>query len=426
VARLGPEVEAMTDEIRWFVGFDWATQHHRACLIDAEGEAVAERDVTHDGAGLQELCRWLIERTGAAAEQIAVAIEMPRGPVVEALLERGFRVFSINPKQLDRFRDRFSMSGAKDDSRDAKVLGHCLRTDRRAFRRLTIDDPLVIELREWSRMYEELKQEQNRLANRVRDQLWRYYPQAGELGEPAANWFLDLWEKVPTPTQAARVSEKTIARILKDHRIRRFDAAEVLRILRRPPLTVAPGTVEAATAHIRAVAARLRLVNRQIKQAEARLDELCAAIEAAAEAAPGQICEQRDMAILRSMPGLGRITITTLLAEASEPLRLRDYQVLRALSGQAPVTRRSGKSCIVLRRYACNIRLRNALHHWGRVAIQHDPVSKQRYGELRQRGHGHARALRSIGDRLLYVLCTLLEQQMTFDPNHKTMQSAAA
>jgi transposase len=420
------EVESMTDEVRWFAGIDWASEQHRACLLDAEGERVAERDVAHDGAGLQELCSWLLERTGARAQEIAVAIEAPRGPVVEGLLERGFQVFAINPKQLDRFRDRFSMSGAKDDSRDAEVLGHSLCTDRQAFRRLAIDDPLVLELREWSRIYEELKQEQNRLTNRVRDQLWRYYPQAGELGDPSANWFLDVWEKAPSPAQAARVSEKTIARILKEHRIRRFDAAEVLRILRQPPLAVAPGTVEAASAHIRTVAARLRLVNQQIKEVERRLDELCAAIEAAAETTPGQICEQRDMAILRSMPGLGRIITATLLAEACEPLRLRQYHVLRGLSGQAPVTRRSGKSIIVLRRYACNARLRNALFHWARGAIQHDPVSKRRYAELRQRGHGHARALRTIGDRLLYVLCTLLQRQQLYDPDYNARLQAAA
>ena len=31
------------------------------------------------------------------------------------MVERGFQVYAINPKQLDRFRDRYSMSGAKDD-----------------------------------------------------------------------------------------------------------------------------------------------------------------------------------------------------------------------------------------------------------------------------------------------------------------------
>ena len=231
---------------------------------------------------------------------------------------------------------------------------------------------------------------------------------------------------MPTPARAARVSEKTIARILKNYRIRRLDAAEILRILRRPPLGVAPGTTEAATAHIRTIAARLRLINQQIKEAERRLDELCAAIEAAAESAPGQICEQRDVAILRSCPGLGRINIATLLAEACEPLRRRDYHVLRILSGVAPVTRRSGKSCIVVRRHACDTRLQNAVYHWARVAVQHDPISRQRYAELRRRGHSHARALRGVADRLLYVLCTLLERQVLFDPDYKPSQMAAA
>jgi transposase len=417
----------MSEHIEWFVGLDWAREQHRVCLLDAAGTPVAERDVSHDGAALSELCGWLIEKSGHRPDEIAVAIETPRGPVVEALLERGFQVFALNPKQLDRFRDRFTVAGAKDDSRDALVLGHSLRTDRQAFRLVAVDDPLIIELREWSRLHDELTKERTRLANRVRDQLWRYYPQAGELTDDVAtDWFLDLWQQVPTPAQAARASEKTVARILKNHRIRRIDAATALATLRRPPLAVAPGTTEAATAHIRSLAARLRLINQQIKESERRLDELCGAIESAAEAAPGQICEQRDVAILRSCPGLGRITLATLLAEACEPVRRRDYHILRTLSGSAPVTRRSGKRCIVVRRHACNNRLRNALYHWARAALQHDPISRQRYAALRRRGHSHARALRSLGDRLLYVLCTLLQRQVPFDRNHQTSQPAAA
>ena len=74
---------------------------------------MGERAVAHGGAGIEELCDWLIARTGATPEVIGVAIEMTHGPVVEALLERGFCVYGINPKQLDRFRDRFTVAGAK-------------------------------------------------------------------------------------------------------------------------------------------------------------------------------------------------------------------------------------------------------------------------------------------------------------------------
>ena len=97
----------MAEEIEWFVGIDWASQSHQVCLVDARGECLGERAVAHGGAGIEELCNWLIARTGATPEVIGVAIEMTQGPVVEALLERGFCVYGINPKQLDRFRDRF-------------------------------------------------------------------------------------------------------------------------------------------------------------------------------------------------------------------------------------------------------------------------------------------------------------------------------
>jgi transposase len=418
----------MMEDARWLAGIDWASQKHRVCLLDARGQIVAEQDFAHDGAGLTELCSWLIGKSGVEPGQIAVAIEVPHGPIVETLLERGFAVYAMNPKQVDRFRDRFTVAGAKDDSRDARVLADALRTDRHALRRLAVEDPTIIELREWSRMHEDLQRERTRLTNRVREQLWRYYPQALELAgdDLGAGWFLDLWHQAPTPAKAARIREKTIARILKEHRIRRIDAAKALEILRRKPISVAPGTAEAASAHIRAVASRLRLINQQVKEAEGKLKELCDRFAASSENEPGQSCEQRDVAILRSSPGIGRIVLATLLAEAAEPLRRRDYHALRTLSGQAPVTKRSGKQCHVTRRLARNKRLENALYHWSRVASQHDPTSQRRYAELRSRGHSHGRALRGVGDRLLYVLCTMLERQTLFNPDHKSAPSAMA
>ncbi|MBR0962447.1 IS110 family transposase [Bradyrhizobium japonicum] len=405
----------MIEDVRWFAGIDWATRSHSVCLLDAEGRQVAQHAFDHGGAGLTELRDWLLEKTKAAPGEIAVAIEMPHGPVVEMLLEHGFVVFAINPKQLDRFRDRFTVAGAKDDRRDAHVLGASLRTDRAAFRRLVADDAAMIELREWSRLADELQQERTRLANRLRQQLWRYYPQTTKLTDDVADeWFLALWEKVPTPASAVKASEKAIAAVLRDYRIRRLNAATVLGTLREAPLFVAPGTTEAACAHIRSLAARLHLVNRQIKEAHQNLDRLCAELEGE-EHPSGQSAEQCDVTILRSWPGIGRINLATLLAEAAEPLRRRDYHALRALAGAAPVTRQSGKQRFVIRRLACNRRLQSALHHWSRVAIQHDAASRRRYDALRRKGHGHARALRSVGDRLLFALCTTLKRQIPYD-----------
>jgi transposase len=411
----------MSIRAKWFAGIDWGSQTHQVCLHDAGGSILGEAAFAHGGAGLAEMCDWLTKTAGGEPPEIAVAIEVPHGPVVETLLERGFQVDAVNPKQLDRFRDRFTVAGAKDDRLDAHVLGDALRTDRHCFRQLSPEAPIVIELREWSRMAEELQQERNRLANRVREQLWRYYPQALDVGpDIGADWFLELWALVPTPAEAASVEESRIAGHLKAHRIRRVDAAEVLSLLRREPIVVSPGTIAAATAHITAVAARLKLVNQQLKQAHRRLDELCDAFGGGdgEAASPEPACKPSDVTILRSAPGLGRINLATLLCEAAQALRERNYPALRSLCGAAPVTRRSGKRRIVVMRQACHIRLRTAVYHWARVAIQHDPTSRRRYEELRKRGHTHARTLRTVADRLLAFACAMLKAQTLFDAQH--------
>ena len=54
--------------------------------------------------------------------------------MVDGLLDRGFLVFAINPKQADRARELFVLSGAKDDPRDAEGLSVVLRTVPRVFR----------------------------------------------------------------------------------------------------------------------------------------------------------------------------------------------------------------------------------------------------------------------------------------------------
>src|SRR3954447_11545843 len=176
----------MTDETKlWFAGVDWGSEKHQVCMLDEAGTVVGERAFRHDAAGLAALCDWLGSMAGHPGT-VAVAIEVPHGPVVDSLVDRGFAVHAINPKQLDRLRDRFSVAGAKDDRRDARVAAAGLRTDRHLFRPVAVSDPTVIELREWSRLAEELQQERVRLANRVRQQLWRYYPQLLELADYVA------------------------------------------------------------------------------------------------------------------------------------------------------------------------------------------------------------------------------------------------
>ena len=410
----------MSEEFHWFVGIDWAREQHCVCLLDATGEQVAERNVTHDGTSLAELCSWLLKTTAAEAGEIAVAIETPRGPVVEALLERGFQVFSINPKQLDRFRDRFTVAGAKDDSRDAFVLGDALRTDEHCFHRVRLDEAAILRMRELSRLEENLQQESNRLSNQLWEQLHRYYPQMLALSKAADEpWLWELIEWVPRPVEARKLELAKVQQLLKSHRIRRIRAEQVLEELKKEPLRLAPGADEAAYEHALLLLPRLRLAHEQRTQVAKRIQQMLREMSAAEPTEKADKREHSDVKILLSLPGVGRVVPATVLAEASGPLRERDYHSLRNYGGVAPITRQSGKKKVVSMRYGCNMRLRNALYHGARTSTQKDAAAKKHYAALRQAGHSHGRATRGVRDRWLAVLMAMLRTGTLYDPERR-------
>lgn len=400
-----------------YVGVDWADRKHRVCVCSSTGEVMFERDVDHEAMALSRLADEIIAMAGGDASSVAVAIETPRGPIVSTFLERGMAVFSVNPKQLDRFRDRHTIAGAKDDRRDAFVLSDSVRTDEKLFRRVRLCDATTMELRELVRMRDNLVRDRISYGNRVRDQLVRFYPQILELGSVySERWIWDLIERAPTPAEGYALAVAKIRSILKHHHIRRISAEAVREILRRPALVVAPGVATAAARTLKVELAVLRTLHHSLKEAdeaiEAILHELTRDGE---ELSEDERKKHRDARVLLSLPGVGTTIGATMLSEAWEALETRDYRALRGESGIAPVTHQSGKRRTVSFRRACNRALRNAVFHLANVAIRLDARAHEQYRSLRARGASQGRALRGVADRLLKVLVAMLETGTEFD-----------
>lgn len=422
-----------TTENLVYVGIDWGTERHQVCALSAAGAQLGQRAFDHDGSGLAKLVEWLLSLAVGETDRLRVAIESPHGAVDDVLLAHGVRVFAINPKQLDRFRDRHSVAGAKDDRRDAFVLADSLRTDPRAFAALAPEAAEIVELRAWCHLDEELRSEENALSNRLREQLWRYWPALLRLAADRADPFLwSLLERAPTPEAARRLSREELAALLKQHRVRRVKLEDVARVLAELPLPASAAAVNAAAHHVRLLIPRLRLVHQQRRECGEAMEAVLAQLtadggeDASSDAATEGKCEHHDAKILASLPGVGRLVLATVLAEASPHIAQRRKDRLRALGGLAPITRQSGKSRLVLMRRACSARLRYAFYHWGRTAVQHDAACRAHYARLRAKGHRHSRALRGVVDRLLDIALAMLRSGTLYDPQRRTAQTPAA
>src|SRR6185437_12287962 len=411
-------------EIAFHVGVDWGAENHQVCILNASsGATVEEIKVAHQGAAMRALCQRLLQL--APADRVAVAIESPASPATEPLLGCGVAVFALNPKQLDRFRDHHFPAGSKDDRRDAFVLAASLRTDRHCFRRLEPEEPALLELRELARLDQTLKADLRAYCNRLRDCLLLTFPQILELSAAADEaWIWALLEAAPSAPQAGRLSLARLRSLLSRHRIRRFSPEELFRLLRQPSLPLPETTFRRSAQQVRNQLPVIRTLAKQ-QQETARAVQACLQQLTLPDAGGDHQGQHRDAAILLSLPGVGTMVAATMLAEASAALRDRDYHALRAYAGVAPITRQSGKSCLVAMRRACSHPVREAVYHWSRISMICDPAAKAHYARLRARGQTHGRALRGLADRQLQMLCAMLRHRQLYEPSRRPSRPAA-
>ena len=170
---------------RYYLEVDWADQEHEVWVGDERGKKVAGMGVEQTADGMSEFGRWLYERRAEGVELWA-AIEEPEGRIVDFLLDHGVVVYPINPKALDRARDRFRVSGSKSDPFDARVLAEFLRTDHVHLKALLPSSEQAQELKMMARDYHRLVRGQTRLLNQLRATLKEYYPSVLEMFEAHA------------------------------------------------------------------------------------------------------------------------------------------------------------------------------------------------------------------------------------------------
>ena len=163
--------------MRYDIGVDWGDAEHAVWVEDEQGQRVSAGRVAHSPVGFSEWGRQLDEWR-AQGIGLWAAIERPEGRVVDVLLDHGVRVYPVNPKALDRARDRFRQSGAKDDLFDARVLGGFLRTDHVPLMALEPSSEAAQELKRLTEDYQRPVRTQTRLVNQLTATLKAYYPRA--------------------------------------------------------------------------------------------------------------------------------------------------------------------------------------------------------------------------------------------------------
>lgn len=391
---------------RYCLGVDWADQFHQVWVSDPQGKKVTEMKVEQSAKGMSEFGRWLRERQGEGIELWA-GIEKPHGRIVDFLLDHEVVVYPINPKALDRARDRFRMSQSKSDSFDAYVLAEFVRTDHVHLRALQPSSEQAQELKLLTRDHRRLGHHKTRLINQITITLKEYYPRPLEVFDLETKIALAFLTQYRTPQALSKLSRRQWNRFAKrEHHLSEARCNELWEKLSQPQLAIAEHVVRAKAQLLGVLLVQLKSMIEALESYGDKVQRFFASMPAAK--------------LVKTLPGAKSGTIVPMLwAElGDEHNRWQSFRHLQAEAGGVPVTKSSGKSRFVQFRFACNKVLRYASYWLSFNSLNRCEWANQYYRDQRAKGHTHPEALRALGAKWLKIIFVMWRDHKPYNEDY--------
>jgi transposase len=366
--------------------------------------------VDHTAAGVDRLIARCLELEPDPAE-VRVVLETRHGLLVEALVDAGFTVLPVNPDLVARRR---GPAKKKDDAEDARICCLLALDQFIELRKLIPHGDLAGELRSIARDDERAARDERRLLNRLRADLLTTFPAAltiaaNNLASPVILQMLARWPSHAQLAAAPCEDLEAFARAARHGWPARF-AARVTDALTAEQLPAKDYLVRAKETTIVLTATQLLALRHARKGWERRMGELLLGSARYGRAKqpkdpdPGKAIPGGN--IYLSFPGLGDILAARIAGEIGD--HIEQYETPNALqcyAGTTPVTRRSGRSELVIaRRLAHNRYLGTAVHQWAFCSLQASTWAREYYDSKIAAGKRHHTALRTLANRWLEIL----------------------
>jgi transposase len=386
------------------IGLDWADRKHDICLLET-GQPTPEFAVLeHDPVAIDAWATGLRKRF--RGQNIAVCVELARGPIVSALLEYDFFViFPINPAMLAKYRRAFSPSRAKDDPKDAFLALDLFRHHFDRLAPLRRERPAMRALQALVQSRRSLVDERSRIINRLTYALKEFFPQVVRwFRDKHTGVFVDFVTRWPTLDALKRARRETLVDFFNAHNVRsaKVVARRLALIKTARPLTSDLAVIEPnrllAEALLAQIAALSHAISRFDSEIEARAAEL------------------PDFHIFAALPGAGTALAPRLLAAFGENReRFPDAASVQKCSGIAPVVERSGNKCWTHWRFIGPTFLRQTFIEWVGETVPHSFWAKAFYESRRAKGTPHQVILRALAFKWLRILWRCWHDRQPYD-----------
>ena len=253
------------------VGIDWADSDHVVCVIGPDGRLGIDT-LEQSPAAIDEWAAALKRRF--PGRTIAVALEQSKGPLIHALMKyEHILLYSINPKQLARYREALSPSGSKDDPTDAALLAQFLQHHSGQLRPWKPDTVATRKLAGYTELRRKIVEERKRLTQQLTSRLKLYFPLLTKLFPRNSERTAALVKRWNTLAKLRRVHPQTLRTFLKQQGVRNDEKrTEIIKAIRAAkPLTTDEAIVEPSALFAVSLAKQIEQLNQTVSRFDERI-----------------------------------------------------------------------------------------------------------------------------------------------------------
>jgi hypothetical protein len=388
------------------IGLDRSDKKADLCLLDPH---TGQRRTAVIDTAPEVLWEWLSElRQQHPGARVGLCLEQPAVHLIPFLEAYDWiTLHPINPITLQKYREAFVTSRAKDDTKDAEYLADLLLTHHAKLPVWAPQDSATRAVQQLVFHRRAVVDERTGLSNRLIALLKQYFPQAltlcGEdLWRPLATAFLLKWPSLQAVQKAQPATLKQFYH-LQGSRSPKLLAERLALVANAVPVTD-------ETAVIQSFVLRVQLLARELQQVVRTIAEFDRQIAAAYAAHP-------DREIFASLPGAGPVLGPRLLASlgADRERFAESAAQLQCSSGVAPVTKRSGGSCHIHRRYCCPKFQRQSFHEYAKESVLWSRWAAAFYLQQRSKGAPHHTAVRALAFKWQRVIWRCWQDRKPYD-----------
>jgi transposase len=386
-----------------YVGIDWANDKHDLCIQQANSDTRKFKIIKHSAQTIND---WIISLHKQYKGQIAIAVELSKGPVVYALQKYKFiTIYPINPSMLAQYRKAFSPSGAKDDPTDAELALDLMLNYPNKIKALKMESEPVRKLGYLVEQRRRLVGDRRRFSNRLINTLKQYYPHLLDwFSHRGSGMFCDFITRWPNLQKLKRARADTIRKFFHAYPGRTASCTEqrLVLISQAEPLTLDNAVIESHQLLAVALANQMLVVVEAIKVFDKEISALF-------ETLP-------DAELYKSLPGTGPCLAPRLLvAMGVNRSRFTSASEIQMYTGIAPVTERSGQKCWVHWRYQCSKFNRQSFVEWAAKSVHQSYWAGLYYQQQRSKGNTHQSSVRSLAFKWIRVLYRCWKTKEPYD-----------